>query len=127
MTKTKKKLYKKWCYTSWKADVVLLVGDRTSAMNWIKKNLSKSRLDRISHLLVDDKDTTCEGEYFHVGGGGGIIWLRAFDIYPLAHEISHAVFGLLNAKGCVHNNETDEAYAYLYEHMLNSFYPWKRR
>lgn len=50
--------------------------------------------------------------------GYRLIWLpkipQSIDDYGcLAHEIEHAVFNILHAKGIIHTGESDEVYAYL--------------
>lgn len=114
------------------ADVTLLVGPQELLIPWAKdpKNCQDRFRDELLASFVNaKKNPSVFGRTFFVGtGGGSIIWLPfPTDPNVYTHEISHAAYHILKAKGVILCDETDEVYAYLVEYLWKKLNPFEFR
>lgn len=116
MAKLREKYFNVGVY---QADVVLIVGDYNLVHDWIKENARKDRYEDIKDH-IGKKEKTTLGVTFKMAGGGVIIWMPAMNRLTLIHEIMHATHHILSIKGIDLNDETEEAYAYLFEYLYTA-------
>lgn len=107
----KKQLKERRTNTSWKADVVLLVGDCEC---WMEGH----RYAEIREAVCAKKERTNQGEAFFLSGGGALVWMRRDDKGVLVHELMHVAWHILSSKGVPLTDDTQEAYCYLIEHLF---------
>ncbi|KKN66087.1 hypothetical protein LCGC14_0475650 [marine sediment metagenome] len=109
--KTKKKFNHIW-EDLYKVNVWWFVGSRKQYGDLVRKEFK---------LVASDIDDTVRGrvEYFTVDGQPlPIIWLPKKDITCLAHEVFHVVHWIMKYKGIYLSDDSNEAYAYLLEYLM---------
>lgn len=103
----------------WKWEGAVLVGGDTAG-------LSKA----ISELGFDaDLDDGSLGHTWVTIGKPIVVWVGTCDVAVLTHELIHAVFGALEARGCKYCHESEEAFTYTVEAALRTVLTsstWKR-
>lgn len=121
--KTKPQLKETHCKVhTWKADVLLVIGDHELILPWARDYMFLDRFKEVEELIKNDGDigTKTQGTAYFLEGGGCLIWLKKYDAGVLVHEIMHAVFHILSTKQVKLNYDTQEVYAYLFEHIFNT-------
>lgn len=111
--------FKKLNIPLYECDVVLIVGPRPSVLQWAKKNVAEDQCDGIIQMVKNSESSTLpQGTCFPMKSGASIIWLpENYLMHTFVHEISHAAYNVLKAKGIRLCDETDEVYAYLVEYI----------
>lgn len=111
------------------ADVTLVIGPKENLIPWFQKiarpSLHNEFITKVTNTFNGRQP---RGVCFALPGGASVIWLEEKRADVFIHEISHAAYHLLQAKGINLTYETDEAYAYLVEFLfrkLNPFKTWK--
>lgn len=108
---------------AWSADVVLLIGEFDLIKPWVQKNVTNDRKEEVLRHLADPDNKaghTNLGRTYFLSGGGSLIWLREYKPEILVHEIVHAAHHVLLSKATPLTDSTEEAYAYLIEHLYKS-------
>lgn len=78
--------------------------------------------------IIDDIDGRSDGRYyFNVEQGSRFVWMPRVPKNPqeyatLAHEIFHAVFGIMDEIGVSPSEDSEEAYAYLIGYLTKEIY-----
>ena len=87
-----------------------------------KSHKDYQRIARLK-FKIEFKDKTNTDGAFNVFEHGGIevcfIWTKGRKVELIAHEISHAVSYVLRQKGLPLSDDTEEAYAYLTQFLMN--------
>jgi hypothetical protein len=71
-------------------------------------------------LTTEERDAfrfSGNGKSIHLLNGACVLWLRAKSLSVLAHEIFHVATFILDRAGIKLTDSSDEAYAYLIEHL----------
>ena len=112
----------KWCEVdTLKVHIGLFIGPKKQLKEWAEKELKPERLKLLQKAL-EEKDEFVEGSMYPLGGGGSIIHLSKFQEKVLIHEIAHAVNYIFFSKGIPLSSDTDEVYAYLFEHVYSKLF-----
>lgn len=78
--------------------------------------------------IIEDIDGRSDGRYyFNVEQGSRLVWMPRVPEEPqeyatLAHEIFHAVFGIMDEIGASPTKDSEEAYAYLVGYLTKEIY-----
>jgi hypothetical protein len=95
----------------WNWDIVLFDGDDQDRF-----------ADILNDIGIDDEcDAHAQGHAWVHTGKPIVIWVHTRDDFPtLAHEVMHAIFGMLDQRGLRHTSESEEAYTYTVSFVLNA-------
>jgi hypothetical protein len=99
-------------------DVVVSIGQSNKQLfKELKHKMTKSEFD---YLFSDWDDNIAKGRTIFHDSGFTVIRLKDFSDYGLiAHECFHAVCFIFNKIGMPLTKESDEAYAYLLQYLVN--------
>lgn len=109
------------------ADVSLVIGPKENLIPWFKL----TAMEHLHDLFVTKVTNTFNsgrsprGVCFSMPGGGSVVWLEEKRMDVFIHEISHAVYHMLQAKGINLCEDTDEVYAYAVEYLFRKLNPFK--
>ena len=109
--KTKKKFNHIW-EDLYKVNIWWFQGPRKQYTALVYKELKLKAADigdtvrgRVEHFIADGQPLP-------------IIWLRHKNIADLAHEVFHVVHWIMKYKGIYLSDDSEEAYAYLLEYLM---------
>lgn len=101
-------------------DILLIHCKYVDFLSLSKESLDKEWFDFLCKIAIDHDDTVKARQY-PFPGGGSVIWTNEnATIGTLIHEITHAVFHLLDRKGIRYCSDSEEIYAYLMESIFKN-------
>ena len=113
-------MFAKFHTNPWDWEVGILHGPAEAANAWIEKRIG------VSNVI----GTQSEGHCYFQENIPIIIWMKDInDIPVLAHEVLHAVFAILESRGLLHCDSSEEAYTYTLSNLLGRILAckeWKR-
>lgn len=80
-------------------------------------------------LGISCDDVSALGQTWIIENAPIVVWVEDItDTATLAHEVMHAVFGMLAYRGLKHSAESEEAYTYTVSYILESLRTgkWKK-
>lgn len=100
--------------------VILVRGPAERLEGWIGKYVAHTK-HREKFLEILRKEPIKEADLgltVYLESGTSLIWLpEDATVATFLHEVYHASSRMLSAKGIDHTQETEEVYAYLFEHI----------
>lgn len=102
------------------SDVLVHFGTEESLIKYMKNNGFTSYVDEVKDILSQDKAVIL-AETFMLDTGQTIMWFseKKPNIGLIAHEVFHAVYNLLERIGIRLSSDSEEAYAYLTQFLIN--------
>lgn len=111
--------YKTFPCEIYRRGVKVIIGD----IEFLNNTLDEDNMSKFK-LSPDDEEVERTNAYtFMNPDGSSVIYLKKapeepHELQTLAHEIYHAVTNIMEEVGVIHTKESDEAWAYLYEHLF---------
>jgi hypothetical protein len=101
----------------WKYQVGVLYGPAKECDKWVKKNIDPN-------LTVEEYS---DGMTFRKFGKPILIWVKDIKkMSTLVHEILHAVFFILDDRGVILSEESEETYTYTVSDLLDQILKHKK-